>query len=82
MLAVAQQQLCLLSTPQAEKIQLRARLDQGQKARDSARSQLREMKGKLVYTSVDKIDEQIRNLEHRLEHSRYLHPPVCMEAAR
>lgn len=51
------------------KQQIRAELDNATRARDSLRAQLREMKGKLEYMTVDKIDEQLRRLEHRMAHS-------------
>ena len=51
------------------KQQIRAELENATRARDSLRAQLREMKGKLEYMTVDKIDEQLRRLEHRMSHS-------------
>lgn len=57
------------SVLQNTKQQIRAELDNATRARDSLRAQLREMKGKLEYMTVDKIDEQLRRLEHRMAHS-------------
>lgn len=51
------------------KQQIRAELENATRARDSLRAQLREMKGKLEYMTVDKIDDQLRRLEHRMAHS-------------
>jgi len=51
------------------KQQIRAELENATRARDSLRAQLREMKGKLEYMTVDKIDEQLRRLDHRMAHS-------------
>lgn len=61
--------LIFLPTLQNMKQQIRQELDNATRARDSLRAQLREMKGKLEYMTVDKIDEQIRRLEHRMAHS-------------
>ncbi|KAL3151875.1 hypothetical protein ABBQ38_012836 [Trebouxia sp. C0009 RCD-2024] len=51
------------------KQQIRAELENATRARDALRAQLREMKGKLEYMTVDKIDDQLRRLEHRMAHS-------------
>ena len=51
------------------KQQIRAELENATRARNSLRAQLREMKGKLEYMTVEKIDEQLRRLEHRMAHS-------------
>ncbi len=37
--------------------------------RDALREQVRSMKGKMEYTSVEKIDEAIARMEGRLQHS-------------
>lgn len=51
------------------KQQIRAELENATRARNSLRAQLREMKGKLEYMTVEKIDEQLRRLDHRMAHS-------------
>ena len=51
------------------KQQIRGELENATRTRDSLRAQLREMKGKLEYMTVDKIDDQLRRLEHRMAHS-------------
>lgn len=58
-----------MSDPQAKKQQFRADLDGATKARDALRAQAREMKAKLAYLTVDKINEQIANLENRVAHT-------------
>ena len=58
------------STPlQAEKKQVRVQLDAVSGGRDALREQLKGMKGKMEYTSVEKIDGAIKRLEDELQHS-------------
>ncbi len=57
--------LCL----QAQKQAVRAELEGATKARDALRTQVRGMKGKMEYTTVEKIDEQMARLESRLQHT-------------
>lgn len=54
---------------QAEKKQVRVQLDAANGGRDALREQLKGMKGKMEYTSVEKIDEAIARLESQLQHS-------------
>jgi uncharacterized coiled-coil DUF342 family protein len=48
---------------------VRAELDSASKAREALRTQVRGMKGKMEYTTVEKIDEQMARLEQRLQHT-------------
>lgn len=54
---------------QAQKQAVRAELDSASKAREALRTQVRGMKGKMEYTTVEKIDEQMARLEQRLQHT-------------
>lgn len=54
---------------QAQKQAVRSELDSATKARDALRMQIRGMKGKMEYTSVEKIDEAMAKLEQKLQHT-------------
>ena len=54
---------------QANKKQVRSELEAVNNGRDALREQVRSMKGKMEYTSVEKIDEAIARMEGRLQHS-------------
>lgn len=54
---------------QANKKQVRSELEAVNNGRDALREQVRLMKGKMEYTSVEKIDEAIARMEGRLQHS-------------
>ena len=48
---------------------MRSELEAVNNGRDALREQVRSMKGKMEYTSVEKIDEAISRMEGRLQHS-------------
>lgn len=51
------------------KQRLKEDLEAASKARDALRTQMKQMKTKLPYTTVGKIDEQIAKLEDKLQHT-------------
>ncbi|KAK9804196.1 hypothetical protein WJX72_000615 [[Myrmecia] bisecta] len=54
----------------SKKQQIRADLENATKARDALRAQMRDIRAKgAAYTSVEQVDEQIRKLEHKHEHT-------------
>jgi uncharacterized coiled-coil DUF342 family protein len=54
---------------QAKKQAFRTELEGTTKARDALRAQAREMRAKLAFPTVEKIDEQIKSLENRVAHT-------------
>ena len=54
---------------QAKKQQIRGELEAVNKARDAMRAHVKDMKSKMLHTSVEGIDEQIKRAESRISHS-------------
>ncbi|KAL4430001.1 hypothetical protein ABPG77_004371 [Micractinium sp. CCAP 211/92] len=52
----------------SQKNQLRSQLELASKARESARSSMKELRSSMKFTKVEEIDQHIAELEHRISH--------------